>query len=174
MTTRSHLSELELSTQSSDALEEMLFESESRSASKINWHLVGGGTLLIGIFLYVLSEIGILGNGFVDGLGRITPFAAIFFMGIAATSALRPKRTRRVRTVSSRHLTRPRKKRWLFGVCRGLAERFGMPVGILRLLFLATAVVTLSAGPGGLIIVALYVILALAIPSEERNRRGSS
>ena len=148
VTTRSHLSELELSTQSSDALEEMFFESESRSASKINWHLVGGSTLLIGIFLYVLSEIGILGSGFVDGLGRITPFAAIFFMGIAATSALRTKRTRRVRTVSSRHLVRPRKKRWLFGVCRGLAERFGMPVGILRLLFLAAAVVAGGTGPG--------------------------
>ena len=168
MTTRSHLSELELSTQSSDALEEMLFESESRSASKINWHLVGGGTLLIGVFLYLLSEVGVLGNGFVDVISRLTPFAAIFFMGIAATSALRPKRTRRVRTVSSKHLVRPRKKRWLFGVCRGLAGRFGMPVGILRLLFLAAAVVTLSAGPGGMIVVALYVILALAIPGEER------
>ncbi|MCY3615872.1 MAG: PspC domain-containing protein [Bacteroidetes bacterium] len=174
MTTRSHLSELELSTQSSDALEEMLFESESRSASKINWHLVGGGTLLIGIFLYLLSEIGVLGNGFVDGLGRFTPFVAIFFMGIAAISALRTKRTRRVRTVSSRHLVRPRKKRWLFGVCRGLANRFGIPVGVLRLLFPAVAVAAGGVAPGGLVIVALYVILALAIPSEETNHRGSS
>ena len=174
MTTRSHLSELELSTQSSDALEEMLFESESRSASKINWHLVGGGTLLIGIFLYLLSVVGVLGNGFVDGLGRITPFAAIFFMGIAATSALRTKRTRRVRTVSSRHLVRPRKKRWLFGVCRGLANRFGMPVGVLRLLFFVTAMVTPIAGVFGMASIALYVILALAIPAEETHRGGSS
>lgn len=174
MTTKTDLSELELSTQSSDALGEMLFESEALPASRINWHLVGGGALLIGTFLYLLSEIGILGNGFVDGLSRLIPFAAIFFMGIAATSALRPKRTRRLRTVSSRYLVRPRKKRWLFGVCRGLAERFGTPVGILRLLFLATAVVTLRAGPGGMVVVALYVILALAIPGEQANRRGSS
>lgn len=174
MTTRSHLSELELSTQSSDALEEMLFESDSRSASKINWHLVGGGTLLIGIFLFVLSEIGILGSGFVDGLGRITPFAAIFFMGIAATSALRTKRTRRVRTVSSRHLVRPRKKRWLFGVCRGLADRFGIPVGVTRLLFFVTAIATSAFGLVGMASIALYVILALAIPGEETNRAGSS
>ena len=152
----------------------MLFESESRSASKINWHLVGGGTLLIGIFLYLLSVVGVLGNGFVDGLGRITPFAAIFFMGIAATSALRTKRARRVRTVSSRHLVRPRKKRWLFGVCRGLANRFGMPVGVLRLLFFVTAIATSALGFVGMASIALYVILALAIPGEETNRKGSS
>ena len=168
VTTRSRLSELELSTQSSDALEEMLFESESRSASKINWHLVGGGTLLIGIFLYLLSEIGVLGSGFVDWLGRLTPFAAIFFMGVAAISALRTKRTRRVRTVASRHLVRPRKKRWLFGVCRGLANRFGIPVGVSRLLFFVTAISTPAAGFIGMASIALYVILALAIPGEEK------
>ena len=168
MTTRSHLSELELSTQSSDALEEMLFESESRSASKINWHLVGGGTLLIGILLYLLSEVGVLGSGFVDGLGRLTPFAAILFMGIAATSALRPKRTRRVRTISSGRLVRPRKKRWLFGVCRCLADRFGIPVGVSRLLFFVTAIATSILGLVGILSIALYVILALAIPGEER------
>ncbi|MXY07087.1 MAG: PspC domain-containing protein [Rhodothermaceae bacterium] len=95
-------------------------------------------------------------------------------MGIAAISALRTKRTRRVRTVSSRHLVRPRKKRWLFGVCRGLANRFGIPVGVLRLLFPAVAVAAGGPAPGGLVIVALYVILALAIPSEETNRGASS
>ncbi len=174
MTTKSDLSELELRTQSSDALGEILFESEARPASSINWHLVGGGALLIGTFLYLLSEIGILGNGFVDALGRLTPIAAIFFMGIAATSALRTKRTRRVRTVSSRHLVRPRKKRWLFGVCRGLANRFGIPVGVTRLLFFVTAIATSTFGFVGMASIALYVILALAIPGEETDRRGSS
>ena len=167
MTTKSDLSELELRTQSSDALGEMLFESEARPASSIDWHLVGGGALLIGTFLYLLSEIGLLGNGFVDGLGRLTPFAAILFMGIAATSALRPKRARRVRTVSSRRLIRPRKKRWLLGVCRGFAERFGIPVGILRLFFLVTVP---FFGFG----IASYVILALAVPGEQASRSDSS
>jgi phage shock protein PspC (stress-responsive transcriptional regulator) len=165
--TRSDLSELELSTQSSDALGEILFESEARPTSRIDWHLVGGGALLIGTILYLLSEIGLLGNGFIDGLGRLAPFAAIFFMGIAATNALRPKRTRRVRTVSSKRLVRPRKKRWLFGVCRGFAERFGVPVGILRLFFLATIP---FFGLG----IASYVILALAIPGEQASRSDSS
>lgn len=179
MATKSDISELDLSTHSSEALEEMLFESDARPTFKINWYLVGSGALLAGNFLYLLSEIGILGSGFMSDLGRAVPFAAIFFMTIATVKALRPKRTRRSRVFSSRPLVRPRKRRWLFGVCRGLAERFDVPVGLLRLLFLTTipffvlgtvSLVTLAFAILG---IASYVILALAIPGEQTNRDGT-
>ncbi len=176
MATKSDVSELDLSTRSSEALEEMLFESEARPAFKINWYLVGSGALLAGNFLYLLSEIGILGSGFMSDLGRTVPFAAIFFMTIATVKALRPKRTRRSRVFSSRPLVRPRKRRWLFGVCRGLAERFGVPVGLLRLLYLTIIpFFGLAIGSFGMFVLAIlgiasYVILALAIPGEQTNR----
>ena len=55
-----------------------------------------------------------------------------------------------------RRLVRPRDNRWIAGVCAGLARRFGMRPGVVRLLFVVSC---LLPGPQFLIYLMLWVIL---------------
>src|SRR5690349_5052517 len=64
-----------------------------------------------------------------------------------------------VTPVPVREWTRARDGRLLAGVCRGLSNRFGVPVAALRLLFIAT----LLLGGWGLL---AYVALWIAMPLE--------
>jgi phage shock protein C len=57
-------------------------------------------------------------------------------------------------------LMRPRGDRWIAGVCSGLARRFGLRPGLVRLLFVLSC---LLPGPQFLI----YILLWVIIPSEE-------
>jgi phage shock protein PspC (stress-responsive transcriptional regulator) len=57
-------------------------------------------------------------------------------------------------------LTRPRDDRWIAGVCAGLARRFGMSPGLMRLLFVLSC---LLPGPQFVI----YIVLWVLIPSEK-------
>ena len=59
----------------------------------------------------------------------------------------------------NRTLVRPRDDRWIAGVCSGLARRFGLPSGLVRLLFVLSC---LLPGPQFLIYIALWIIM----PSE--------
>ena len=61
----------------------------------------------------------------------------------------------------SRKLVRPRQGRMLAGVCAGLAQRFGMSAGMIRLLFLLSLLL-----PGTQVIV--YLVLWILIPNEDR------
>ncbi|MFU8870929.1 PspC domain-containing protein [Micromonospora sp. SL4-19] len=61
----------------------------------------------------------------------------------------------------SRKLVRPREGRMLAGVCAGLAQRFGLSVGLVRLLFLLSLLL-----PGSQLII--YVILWILMPNEDR------
>ncbi|MEH1126317.1 PspC domain-containing protein [Micromonospora sp. CPCC 206061] len=61
----------------------------------------------------------------------------------------------------SRKLVRPRDNRMIAGVCAGLARRFGMSAGMMRLIFLVSC---LLPGPQFLIYIALWIVL----PSEDR------
>ncbi|MFI7604917.1 PspC domain-containing protein [Micromonospora sp. NPDC049366] len=61
----------------------------------------------------------------------------------------------------SRKLVRPRQGRMLAGVCAGLAQRFGMSAGMVRLLFLLSLLL-----PGTQVIV--YLILWILMPNEDR------
>lgn len=63
----------------------------------------------------------------------------------------------------SRKLFRPRQGRMLAGVCAGLAQRFGMSAGTVRLLFLLSLLL-----PGTQVIV--YLILWILMPDEDRVR----
>ena len=56
-------------------------------------------------------------------------------------------------------LVRPRSGRVLAGVCAGLAKRFGMSAGVVRLLFVLSV---LLPGPQVLLYVALWILM----PSE--------
>lgn len=58
-------------------------------------------------------------------------------------------------------LYRPRDDRWIAGVCSGLARRFGLSVGLIRLLFLVSLIL-----PGSQVLV--YALLWALMPGEER------
>ena len=62
---------------------------------------------------------------------------------------------------SPRRLVRPRDNRWIAGVCAGLARRFGMSAGLVRLLFVLSVLL-----PGTQVII--YLVLWILMPNEER------
>ena len=45
----------------------------------------------------------------------------------------------------TRRLARPRDDRWIAGVCSGLARRFGLSSGMVRLLFVLSCLLPLGA-----------------------------
>lgn len=53
-------------------------------------------------------------------------------------------------------LTRPQHDKVIAGVCAGLAERFGMSPGVVRLLFVVSC---LLPGPQFIIYLALWVVM---------------
>jgi phage shock protein PspC (stress-responsive transcriptional regulator) len=57
-------------------------------------------------------------------------------------------------------LVRPRRGRWIAGVCAGLAERFGLPPMVVRLAFVLSC-----ALPGPQFV--LYIVLWILIPAED-------
>jgi phage shock protein PspC (stress-responsive transcriptional regulator) len=58
-------------------------------------------------------------------------------------------------------LSRPRDDRWIAGVCAGLARRFGMSSGMMRLIFVLSCLL-----PGPQFI--LYIVLWVMLPNEQR------
>ncbi len=60
----------------------------------------------------------------------------------------------------ARGFVRPRKGRWIAGVCAAIADRFGWSRGLVRLLFVLSVIL-----PGPQVIA--YVVLWLLIPSED-------
>jgi len=66
---------------------------------------------------------------------------------------------RRGNEMSSR-LVRPRRGRWIGGVCAGLARRFNMPPNLVRLLFVLSC---LLPGPQFILYIAMWIL----IPSED-------
>jgi phage shock protein PspC (stress-responsive transcriptional regulator) len=58
-------------------------------------------------------------------------------------------------------LTRPSDDRWIAGVCSGLARRFGMSSGMMRLIFVLSCLL-----PGPQFIV--YIVLWVLMPDERR------
>jgi phage shock protein PspC (stress-responsive transcriptional regulator) len=59
----------------------------------------------------------------------------------------------------TRRLARPRDDRWIAGVCSGLARRFGLSSGVMRLIFVVSC---LLPGPQFLI----YLVLWVMLPNE--------
>lgn len=58
-------------------------------------------------------------------------------------------------------LVRPRRGRWIAGVCAGLGQRFGMPPTLVRVLFLLSCLL-----PGPQFIA--YIVLWIIMPNEDR------
>ncbi|WP_329106712.1 PspC domain-containing protein [Micromonospora sp. NBC_01699] len=63
----------------------------------------------------------------------------------------------------SRKLARPRDGRMIAGVCAGLARRFGLSTGLVRLLFVLSVILP---GPQVLLYIALWIIL----PNEDHQQ----
>jgi phage shock protein PspC (stress-responsive transcriptional regulator) len=61
--------------------------------------------------------------------------------------------------MATRGLARPRKGRWIAGVCAAIADRFGISRAVVRALFVISIVL-----PGPQVLV--YVVLWILIPSE--------
>jgi phage shock protein PspC (stress-responsive transcriptional regulator) len=61
--------------------------------------------------------------------------------------------------VTVTRLVRPRNDRWIAGVCSGLARRFGVSPGVMRLIFVLSC---LLPGPQFVI----YLILWALMPNE--------
>ncbi|MEV4344318.1 PspC domain-containing protein [Actinoplanes sp. NPDC049596] len=59
----------------------------------------------------------------------------------------------------ARRLARPRNDRWIAGVCSGLARRFGLSAGVVRLIFIVSCLL-----PGPQFIV--YLVLWALLPNE--------
>jgi len=59
----------------------------------------------------------------------------------------------------TRRLARPRNDRWIAGVCSGLARRFGISSGVMRLIFVLSCLL-----PGPQILI--YLILWMLLPNE--------
>jgi phage shock protein PspC (stress-responsive transcriptional regulator) len=57
-------------------------------------------------------------------------------------------------------LVRPQEGRWIAGVCAGIADRFGLSRGLVRVLFVLSLIL-----PGPQILA--YVLLWVLIPSEK-------
>ena len=62
--------------------------------------------------------------------------------------------------MAGKKLVRPRRGRWIAGVCAGIADRFGMSRFVVRALFVVSIVLP---GPQFLIYIALWIF----IPSED-------
>ncbi|GAB3817261.1 PspC domain-containing protein [Micromonospora zhanjiangensis] len=62
----------------------------------------------------------------------------------------------------SRKLVRPRDNRWIAGVCAGLGRRYGISIGLVRLLFVLSIVL-----PGSQLLV--YLVLWILMPNEDRH-----
>ena len=59
----------------------------------------------------------------------------------------------------TRRLARPRDDRWIAGVCSGLARRFGVSAGVVRLVFVLSCLL-----PGPQFIA--YLVLWALLPNE--------
>lgn len=60
--------------------------------------------------------------------------------------------------MAKRVLVRPTEGKWLAGVCAGLADRFGMPRGLVRILFVIAGFV----GAGEIAYIVLWILMPKA------------
>jgi phage shock protein PspC (stress-responsive transcriptional regulator) len=58
--------------------------------------------------------------------------------------------------VAGKRLVRPRRGRWIAGVCAGIADRFGMPRALVRAIFVVSVILP---GPQFLIYIALWIFI---------------
>lgn len=60
--------------------------------------------------------------------------------------------------MANSRLVRPQSQKWIAGVCAGLADRFGLPRGLVRILFVVFGLV----GAGELAYIVLWILIPKA------------
>lgn len=60
--------------------------------------------------------------------------------------------------MANSRLVRPQSEKWIAGVCAGLADRFGLPRALVRILFVAFGLV----GAGELAYIVLWILMPKA------------
>ena len=141
----------------------------------LNWHFVGGCTLIVFGLLYILTSLGLLAGTALATMAIVFPWLAVLIMVAAITSAFVPKRRTgfkrtkadtRASSAGQRsqlsQLTKARHHRILAGVCRGLSRWSGCKVWPVRLAFVAFTAIPFFRGAG----LFLYILLALVLPRE--------
>ncbi len=128
------------------------------------WVLLGAVLIVAGVFLaaqtlgllpWPLREVWRVVREARFGLGIIVIGVALIMWASSARHAVGPRQTGR--------LYRARDDKWIAGVLGGLARHFGADPTLLRLAFIAL-VVLLDIGA----LVAVYIVMAIVVPSEPR------
>lgn len=168
-----------------DEIETILFEEEIlKPPGPFNFSAIAGLLLLgVGMTHVVLS---LFGTGLDVGILGILAFVAgllVFRMGLAKKKQKKMRLSRRrkrkmvarkkARPKASAHplgmpkhlgLYKSKKEKMLFGVCGGLARRFGLEATLIRIVFAAATLLS-----GGWLGAVVYIVLALSMSDPEKE-----
>ncbi len=171
--------------------EELLFENTSEKSRRfLNLPLIAGFGLLGAVIIFLLQRIGIVpGSGFQDAF-IVFPLIGLLLILLFGLSPRRRRRSRRAaRRVRKAELKQQKlerkvrgtksslsgkleksklklppksRKKYLAGVCGGIAERIGMNPTLFRVLF----IISLAATGGSVPLIA-YILFAIFMPPAE-------
>lgn len=175
--------------------EELLFEGTSSKPSRGGRYLlVAGFGLLSAAVIYILQQTGILPGAGLQDIFLLFPLVGIILVLMVGLSRKKHKRHRRSRHGSRKahraalknrkHENPPGKlgvhkkvtlklpaksrKKYLAGVCGGIAQRIGMDPTVFRALFMIALIAT-----GGTVPLILYIIFAIFMPSPDGKSKKS-
>ena len=178
--------------------EELLFEDTSEKSRRFpSLPLIAGFGLLGAVILFLLQQIGILpGDGFQDNF-ILFPLVGLILVILFGLSPGRRRRSKRAaRKTRKAHLKRQKRerkahgkdlgisgklekpkwnfpvksrKKYLAGVCGGLAQHINMDETLFRVLFILALIAT-----GGTVPLVAYILLAIFMPSADGKAKTSS
>lgn len=155
-------------------VEELLFESPNRKPQHaVNLPTLAGFGLLSALALYLLDYLGLpvfdISNFFV--IFPIIGLLLIFFLGFAPLRGWRRRRARKLEAKkrkkklykSTRRFPVKSRKKYLSGVCGGIAQYLNMNPTVFRLLFMIFFIST-----GGMVLL-FYILLAIFMHSADEE-----
>ena len=179
-------------------VEELLFEDTSEKPRRfLNLPLIAGFGLLGVLILFLLQQIGILpGDGLQDNFSIFPVIGLILVLLFGLSSGRRSRSKRAARKTRKAHLKRQRRerkargkdsdisrklekpkwnfpaksrKKYLAGVCGGLAQHINMDETLFRILFIIAMIATSGTVP-----LVAYILLAIFMPSADDKAKTSS
>ncbi|MCY3487612.1 MAG: PspC domain-containing protein [Bacteroidetes bacterium] len=179
-------------------VEELLFEDTSEKPRRFpNLPLVAGFGLLGTVILFILQQIGILPGSGLQDVFIVFPLIGLILVILFGLSPKRRRRNRHAaRKTRKAHLKRQKRerkargknpdtsgklekpkwnfpvksrKKYLAGVCGGLAQHINMDETLFRVLFILALVAT-----GGTVPLVAYILLAIFMPSADDKAETSS
>ncbi len=180
-------------------VEELLFEDTSEKPRRFpNLPFIAGFGLLGALILFLLQQIGVLpGDGLQDSF-ILFPLIGLLLVILFGLSPKRSRRgNRAARKTQKAHLKRQKRerkahrkdpdisgkiekpkwnfptksrKKFLAGVCGGLAQHINMDATLFRVLFIIAMIVT-TAVP---VLLVAYILLAIFMPPADGKTKASS